>query len=73
MKGECLEPSHKPHINKAWEDLAAEAAQEPDSEKLLEIVKDLCTALDEKHKTPATVPGANDPPHEPSQRTGSVS
>jgi hypothetical protein len=71
MKGECLEPSHNSHINKAWEDLAAEAAQEPDAEKLLEIVKDLCTALDEKHKTPA--PGTNEPSHEPSQRTGSVS
>ena len=43
-----------------WKELASEAANETDPEKLVRIVKDLCSLLDAERKPPASVPGTTD-------------
>jgi hypothetical protein len=37
-----------------WQDLANQAAEESDPQKLTAIVKDLCSLLDEQKKPPAS-------------------
>ena len=37
-----------------WQELATEAAKETDPEKLVRIVEDLCSLLDEGKKPPAS-------------------
>jgi len=39
-------PSSEDHPDKTWKDLAKEASEETDPQKLITIVKDLCSALD---------------------------
>lgn len=38
--------------DKSWQELAEKASQETDPQKLLTLVKDLCSALDGKNKPP---------------------
>lgn len=38
------------HHNQSWQDLAQQACRETDPDKLMTIVKDLCTAIDEDGK-----------------------
>jgi len=42
-----------------WKELAEQASQEADPQKLMKIVKDLCTALDKEPKPPTNSPAPN--------------
>ncbi len=44
------EPPDEANRVKNWRDLARQAAQETDPQKLLSVVKDLCSALDSENK-----------------------
>ena len=41
-------------LKQRWQDLAGQAAKETDPEKLMQIVKDLCSLLDAEKKPPTT-------------------
>ena len=56
---------------KDWKELAEQASHEADPQKLMKIVKDLCTALDAKPKRPASSPSPNPPADIAKERTGS--
>jgi hypothetical protein len=64
-----------PNKTKTWEDLAREASKETDPQKLLKLVKQLCSTLDERETLAADSQAksnqAVDPAHE--KRTPSSS
>jgi hypothetical protein len=47
-------------LKQRWQDLAGQAAKETDPEKLMQIVKDLCSLLDKEKKPPASSPARTD-------------
>jgi hypothetical protein len=51
---------------RTWQDVAKQIIWEPDSEKLSDLVKELCQMLDEVRKRPTGVPAADLPsaPHQ---------
>lgn len=44
-----------PNENQSWLDLAARASMETDEHKLMQLVKELCQALDRSHSSRAMV------------------
>ncbi len=40
----------RPQLRKHWQELAAEAATEIDNGRLMELIEELCQALDTSHK-----------------------
>ena len=46
-------PADEASQDKSWQELAEKASQETDPQKLLTLVKDLCSALDGENKPPA--------------------
>ncbi len=51
---------------RTWQDVAKQIIWEPDSEKLRDLVKELCQMLDQVRKGPTRVPGDHLPnaPHQ---------
>ena len=47
-------PENQKEKEKGWRELCAEAAEEPDSEKLVSLVHQILNALDEKDQPPPT-------------------
>ena len=45
--------------DKSWQDLAKQASEERDPRKLMTLVKDLCSALDDEAKPPVNSQNAN--------------
>jgi hypothetical protein len=60
--------SERPSQTRQWQDLAREAANETDPKKLVEIVKDLCSLLDEQKKPPVSSRDRNDQPEQRVQK-----
>jgi hypothetical protein len=56
---------------KDWMQLAEQASHEPDPQKLMKIVKDLCTALDGEPKPPTSSPALNSDSRKAKERSGS--
>ena len=55
-----IEPGTKPRRD--WKALAAQASQENDAKKLMEIIEELCAALDERNGVTTTGSNTKTPP-----------
>jgi hypothetical protein len=54
--------SEEQKLTQRWMDLASQASEENDPQKLTKIVKDLCSLLDAEKKPPASSPARTDQP-----------
>lgn len=52
--------SEEQKLTQRWMDLAGQAAEENDPQKLTKIVKDLCSLLDAEKKPPGSSPARTD-------------
>jgi hypothetical protein len=59
----CPADSEAADTSKNWRDLAEQASHEPDPHKLMELVSELCEAIDRKPKPVARVVNPRDSAH----------
>ena len=60
--------SEERKLTERWRDLARQAAEESDPQKLTKIVKDLCSLLDEEKKPPVSSPAGTEPTQKSAHR-----
>ena len=67
---DTVRPSEGSTKDNRWKDLAEQASREQDPEKLIELVKELCVALDGEAKPPAKTTDAKESVEKPNRIQG---